>query len=59
MGGNLFYRQVPGVVEEKDLFACLCETLDRCAKVCSEFLTFEVSAGVGVHFGDTAFIYGV
>ena len=58
-GGNLFYRQVLGVVEEKDLFAYMCKTLDRCAKVGSEFLTFEVSAGVGVRLGDAAFIYGV
>ena len=58
-GGNLFYRQVLGVVEEKDLFACICEVLDRCAKVCPEFLTFEVSAGIGVRLGDTAFICGV
>ena len=58
-GGNLFYRQVLGVVEEKDLFAYIRETLNRCAKVGSEFLTFEVLAGGGVRLGDTAFIYGV
>ena len=54
-GSNLFYRQVLGVVEEKDLFASLCEMLDRCAKVCSKFLTFEVSAGIRMRLGDTAF----
>ena len=59
MGRNLFYRQVLGVVEEKDLFASLCEMLDRCAKVCSKFLTFQVSAGIRMRLGDTAFIYGV
>ena len=59
MGSNLFYRQVLGVIEEKHLFACLCEMLDRCAKVYPEFLAFEVSAGIRVRLGDTAFIYGV
>ena len=58
-GGNLFYGQVLGVVEEKYLFASLCETLDRCAEVCPEFLAFKVSAGVGMRLSDMAFICGV
>ena len=57
--GNLFYRQVLGVVDEKHLPACLCEALDLCAKVCPEFLTFQVSAGIRVRLGDTAFVYGM
>ena len=36
----------------------MCETLNRCAKVCPEFLAFKVSVGVGVRLDDTA-IYGV
>ena len=58
-GGNLFYRQVLGVVGEKDLFACPCEMLNRCAKVYPEFLTFDVSTGVGVRLDDATFIYSV
>ncbi len=58
-GGNLFYGQVLSVVKEKYLFASLCETLDRCAEVCPEFLGFDVSAGIGMRLSDMAFICGV
>lgn len=47
-------NEVLRVVEEKDLFARLCETLDHCPKVCSEFLAFKASIGMEMSLGDVA-----